>query len=231
MEQEMLAEARAEADAELAGGNGSGGRRHGQPDNWHPGIVGLLASRLKDHARRPAFAIAFNANGIGTGSGRSVAGFDLGRLVREAAEHGLIVKGGGHAHGGRHHGRARRSSARCAPSSRSAPPPRCFGCRTRRAWRSTPRSPPKAPRSTCSTRWSGPARSGWDMPRRSSRWPRHRLADARPVGAGHIRAELESPTAAAAPGDRLPRRGYRAWRVPVAAAGQTVHVAGSLAGN
>ncbi|TKB05437.1 MAG: single-stranded-DNA-specific exonuclease RecJ, partial [Mesorhizobium sp.] len=64
--------------------------------NWHPGIVGLLASRLKDHARRPAFAIAFNANGVGTGSGRSVSGFDLGRLVREAADAGLIVKGGGH---------------------------------------------------------------------------------------------------------------------------------------
>ena len=66
-------------------------------DNWHPGIVGLLASRLKEHARRPAFAIAFNPNGVGTGSGRSVAGFDLGRLVREAADEGLIVKGGGHA--------------------------------------------------------------------------------------------------------------------------------------
>ena len=65
--------------------------------NWHPGIVGLLASRLKDHAHRPAFAIAFNANGVGTGSGRSVPGFDLGRLVREAADRGLIVKGGGHA--------------------------------------------------------------------------------------------------------------------------------------
>ncbi len=69
MEQEMLAEARAEADAEmLAGWRWPGGRRDRQR-NWHPGIVGLLASRLKDHARRPAFAIAFNPNGVGTGSG------------------------------------------------------------------------------------------------------------------------------------------------------------------
>ncbi|WP_292660181.1 single-stranded-DNA-specific exonuclease RecJ, partial [Mesorhizobium sp.] len=95
MEQEMLAAARSEADAELAGGNGPAIVVTAS-SNWHPGIVGLLASRLKDHARRPAFAIAFNANGVGTGSGRSVSGFDLGRLVREAADAGLIVKGGGH---------------------------------------------------------------------------------------------------------------------------------------
>ncbi|WP_292411848.1 single-stranded-DNA-specific exonuclease RecJ, partial [Mesorhizobium sp.] len=95
MELEMLAEARTEADAELAGGNGPAIVVTAS-QTWHPGIVGLLASRLKDHARRPAFAIAFNANGVGTGSGRSVSGFDLGRLVREAADAGLIVKGGGH---------------------------------------------------------------------------------------------------------------------------------------
>ena len=96
MEQDMLAEARAEADVELAGGAGPAIIVTAS-DKWHPGIVGLLASRLKDHARRPAFAIAFNPNGVGTGSGRSVSGFDLGRLVRDAADEGLIVKGGGHA--------------------------------------------------------------------------------------------------------------------------------------
>jgi single-stranded-DNA-specific exonuclease len=96
MEQTMLAEARAEADAELLGGAGPAVLVTGS-DGWHPGIVGLLASRLKDHARRPVFAIAFNANGVGTGSGRSIPGFDLGRLVRGAYERGLIDKGGGHA--------------------------------------------------------------------------------------------------------------------------------------
>ncbi|MBN9249853.1 MAG: single-stranded-DNA-specific exonuclease RecJ, partial [Mesorhizobium sp.] len=96
MEAEMLAEARAEADAELAGGNGPAVVVTAST-KWHPGIVGLLASRLKDHARRPAFAISFNPNGVGTGSGRSVPGFDLGRLVRDAVSSGLIVKGGGHA--------------------------------------------------------------------------------------------------------------------------------------
>jgi single-stranded-DNA-specific exonuclease len=96
LEQQMLLEARAEADAELAGGAGPAVLVTGS-DRWHPGIVGLLAARLKEHARRPAFAVAFNGSGVGTGSGRSVPGFDLGRLVRGAVEQGLIDKGGGHA--------------------------------------------------------------------------------------------------------------------------------------
>ena len=66
--EEMLAEARAEADAELAGGNGPAVIVTASA-NWHPGIVGLIASRLKDYARRPAFAIAFNPNGIGRTDG------------------------------------------------------------------------------------------------------------------------------------------------------------------
>ncbi|MFC5386879.1 single-stranded-DNA-specific exonuclease RecJ [Aquamicrobium segne] len=96
MEAAMLAQARAEADVELASGNGPAVLVTANPA-WHPGVVGLLASRLKDHARRPAFAIAFKANGMGSGSGRSVPGFDLGRMVRKAVEAGLLVKGGGHA--------------------------------------------------------------------------------------------------------------------------------------
>lgn len=66
-------------------------------EGWHPGIAGLIASRLKDKFRRPAFAIAFDGKAMGTGSGRSIAGVDLGRAVREAAEAGILAKGGGHA--------------------------------------------------------------------------------------------------------------------------------------
>ncbi|MAW86489.1 MAG: single-stranded-DNA-specific exonuclease RecJ [Phyllobacteriaceae bacterium] len=96
MEQAMLEEARAQADAELMHGNGPAVLVT-ESTEWHPGIVGLIASRLKDAARRPAFAIAFDANGRGTGSGRSIPGLDLGRLVGEAVREGLLVKGGGHA--------------------------------------------------------------------------------------------------------------------------------------
>lgn len=66
--------------------------------DWHPGIVGLVAARLKERFRRPAFAFAAaTPEGLATGSGRSVPGADLGRAVRAAVEAGLAVKGGGHA--------------------------------------------------------------------------------------------------------------------------------------
>jgi single-stranded-DNA-specific exonuclease len=64
---------------------------------WHAGVMGLVAARLKERHGVPAFAIAIGANGVGTGSGRSIAGVDLGRAVRRAVEAGLLVKGGGHA--------------------------------------------------------------------------------------------------------------------------------------
>jgi single-stranded-DNA-specific exonuclease len=66
-------------------------------DGWHPGVVGLVAARLKERFGRPAFAIAMERGGMGTGSGRSIPGVDLGRAVRHAVREGLLAKGGGHA--------------------------------------------------------------------------------------------------------------------------------------
>jgi single-stranded-DNA-specific exonuclease len=66
-------------------------------EGWHPGVVGLVAARLKERFGRPAFAIALEPGGIGTGSGRSIPGVDLGRAVRRAVRDGLLLKGGGHA--------------------------------------------------------------------------------------------------------------------------------------
>ena len=66
-------------------------------EGWHPGVVGLVAARLKERYGRPAFAIALEPGGIGTGSGRSITGVDLGRAVRHAVSEGLLIKGGGHA--------------------------------------------------------------------------------------------------------------------------------------
>lgn len=65
-------------------------------DGWHPGVVGLVAARLKERFKRPAFAVAFTGD-AGTGSGRSIPGVDLGAAVRRAVAAGLIDKGGGHA--------------------------------------------------------------------------------------------------------------------------------------
>jgi len=96
MEAAMLHEAEGEALAEYGNGDGASVIITAR-ENWHPGIVGLIASRLKDKFRRPAFAIAFDPTGKGTGSGRSINGFDMGRMVRAAVDAGLLVKGGGHA--------------------------------------------------------------------------------------------------------------------------------------
>lgn len=66
-------------------------------DDWHPGLVGLVAARLKEQHNRPALAITFDQGDPGTGSGRSVSGCDLGAAIRDAVAEGLLIKGGGHA--------------------------------------------------------------------------------------------------------------------------------------
>ena len=66
------------------------------PD-WHMGIVGIVAGRLKEKYHRPCFAIAIDDQGIGKGSGRSISGIDLGGLAHAARHAGIIINGGGHA--------------------------------------------------------------------------------------------------------------------------------------
>lgn len=67
-------------------------------EQWHPGVVGLAAARLKERLRLPSFALSANPKtGLATGSGRSVAGINIGNAVRKALEAGIIEKGGGHA--------------------------------------------------------------------------------------------------------------------------------------
>jgi single-stranded-DNA-specific exonuclease len=96
IEQDTLAQAEAEAQAAL-GLEDKGAVVVTASEGWHPGIVGLVAARLKEKFGRPAFAIALEPGGIGTGSGRSIAGVDIGRVVRRGVAEGLLVKGGGHA--------------------------------------------------------------------------------------------------------------------------------------
>jgi single-stranded-DNA-specific exonuclease len=64
-------------------------------EGWHPGVVGIVAARLKEATHRPALVIGFE-NGIGKGSGRSISGVDLGSAVQRLAAEGLLLKGGGH---------------------------------------------------------------------------------------------------------------------------------------
>jgi single-stranded-DNA-specific exonuclease len=65
-------------------------------DGWHAGVVGIVAGRLKDRFGKPSFVAAFEG-GLGRGSARSVAGIDIGAIVRAAKEAGVIESGGGHA--------------------------------------------------------------------------------------------------------------------------------------
>ncbi len=64
-------------------------------EGWHPGVVGIVASRLKEATNRPAIVIGLDGN-EGKGSGRSVSGVDLGAAVQRLAAEGLLLKGGGH---------------------------------------------------------------------------------------------------------------------------------------
>lgn len=64
---------------------------------WHPGVIGIVAGRIKEKAGRPAIVIALDEDGVGKGSGRSIGGVDLGAAVLAAKDSGLLVAGGGHA--------------------------------------------------------------------------------------------------------------------------------------
>ena len=64
---------------------------------WHPGVIGIVAGRLKETLGIPTIVVAIDEHGLGKGSGRSIAGVDLGAAVLAAKEAGLLVAGGGHA--------------------------------------------------------------------------------------------------------------------------------------
>ncbi|MCX7932949.1 MAG: single-stranded-DNA-specific exonuclease RecJ [Rhodovarius sp.] len=92
VEAEVMAQAIAQAEAQLAAGRGvlvAAGR------GWHPGVVGIVASRLKERFNRPA-CVAGVDGGLAKGSGRSVPGLDLGAAVLWAKSAGLLAAGGGH---------------------------------------------------------------------------------------------------------------------------------------
>lgn len=229
MEQEMLAQARAEADAELIGGTGPGIVVTAN-DRWHPGIVGLLASRLKDHARRPAFAIAFNANGLGTGSGRSVSGFDLGRLVREAMAEGLIVKGGGHAMAaGITVERDKLGALRAFFETRAASD--VLRLRDEESLKiDAALSAEGATHDLLDAlERAGPYGAGHPTP--VLVLPRHRLVDARLIGTNHIRADLRSDGGGKVQGIAFRAADAELGSFLVKNRGSTIHIAGGLSAN
>ncbi|WP_180897437.1 single-stranded-DNA-specific exonuclease RecJ [Martelella soudanensis] len=230
IEAAMLQEAEADAIAEFGDGSGAGvivTARQG----WHPGIVGLLASRLKDRFGRPAFAIAFDANGRGTGSGRSIAGFDLGRMVRLAVGEGLLVKGGGHA----------MAAGLTVTRDKLSPLRAFFEDHARDAVEALAADAVLKIDGALSASGAtldlidrleaaGPYGSGHPQP--VFALPQHRVRDARVIGAGgHVKVRLES-----AEGTTLDCIAFRAADKPLGevllgARGRSLHVAGTLAGD
>lgn len=230
MEVEMLAEAEAEVLA--AYGDASGTPILVTASSaWHPGVVGLLASRLKEKFHRPAFAIAFDPSGKGAGSGRSIAGFDIGQMVRAAVDEGILFKGGGHAMAaGLTVEKAKLGTLRAFFEERSE----------------------KAVQSLVETRvlkidgalsasgatlqlvdqldQAGPYGAGHPQP--VFAMPSHTIRDARLVGRDHVKVTLESPDGRS----RLDGIAFRASETPLGdlltgARGQRLHIAGSLSAD
>jgi single-stranded-DNA-specific exonuclease len=196
--------------------------------DWHPGVVGLIAARLKERFGRPAFAFALRPDGSAVGSGRSIPGADIGRAVREAVEAGRAVKGGGHAMAagatlagadldgfredlahrlGRAVAESRAVEALLVDGTVSA------GGATAEVVRLLQRAGP----------------FGQGAPEPVFALPRHRVVDAGIVGNGHVRARLRSRD-----GQAIGAIVFRAAQGPIGLAllsgiGREFHVAGTLA--
>ena len=229
MEQVMLAEAEAEALAEYGDGEAASVIVTAR-DNWHPGIVGLLAARLKEKFKRPAFAIAFDPNGKGTGSGRSINGFDVGRMVRAAVDSGLLVKGGGHAMAaGLTVERGNLGRLRTFFDEWSAEQVRALAANQTLKIDGALGASGATIALIDQLETAGPYGSGHTQPVFAV--PSHRLRDARPVGTTHVKITLE-----AADGTRLEGIAFRAAETALGdfllnGRGTQIHVAGTLSAD
>jgi single-stranded-DNA-specific exonuclease len=228
IESEALDEAWAQALA-TSGPEDGGATVIVAADGWHPGVVGLVASRLKDRLQRPAFAITWaNGGECGTGSGRSIPGIDLGRVVRAAVASGILVKGGGHAMAAGitirrervedfrvfleaelsekvAEGRAGQSLLIDAALTAAAATPALLAALER----------------------AGPFGSGNAEP--VFVLPAHRLTDVSEIGNGHIRLRAQAGDGAKIDGIAFGARGQPLDRAIRASLNEPVHLAGTLA--
>ncbi|APG90992.1 single-stranded-DNA-specific exonuclease RecJ [Sinorhizobium americanum] len=229
MEAAMLAEAEAEVLAEYGTGEGASVIVTAR-ESWHPGIVGLIAARIKEKFRRPAFAIAFDPSGRGTGSGRSITGFDMGRLVRAAVDNGLLVKGGGHAMAaGLTVERANLGRLRQFFEERAENPVRELVAVETLKLDGALAAAGATLDLVDLLDQAGPYGSAHPQP--VFAFPQHRLRDSRQVGANHVKVTLEGHD-----GSRIDGIAFRAKETPLGDLllgnrGSTVHVAGSVSAD
>jgi len=230
IETEMLEEAMAEADRMVEADPDLPMLIVGSP-SWHKGVVGLVASRLTERFRRPSCVISWEseagAQGQGTGSLRSIAGVDIGTVVRSAMADGLLVKGGGHAMAaGLTVTRERFDELKSYMSERL----RSTATSARQAAAleiDGALMPAGANDALISLlERAGPYGQGNPQPRFA--FPSHRVRFAKVVGAAHVRCVLE-----AADGARLEAIAFRAAGQPLGdllinAGGFPLHITGQL---
>ena len=182
---------------------------------WHPGVIGIVASRLKDRLKRPVIVIALEGSDsgmIGKGSGRSIPGVDLGAAVLAAKDAGLLIAGGGHAMAAGLTVEADRIDAFAAFLDER------LGGDVGRAGDSRPLTVDAAlsPRGVCvdlaeALAAAGPYGQGWPHPRvASGPW---RVAKCDIVGDNHVRAVLQGGD-----GARLKVMAFRHGDTPLGAA-------------
>ncbi|GEC15973.1 single-stranded-DNA-specific exonuclease RecJ [Nitrobacter winogradskyi] len=226
---EQTAEAQAEAEALASLGlEDKGSVIVTASEGWHPGVVGLVASRLKDKFSRPAFVVALEPGGIGTGSGRSIGGVDLGKAVRRAVADGVLLKGGGHTMAAGvtlrkeqlAEFRAYMETALAADVAQSRHVRELFidGAVSARA---------ATPEFVATLNRAGPFGAG--NPEPVVALPAHQLIHADEIGQAHLRLRLRSGDGAILNGIAFRAVGQPLGNALAQMRGQLLHVAGSLA--
>ena len=225
LEKQMLQEALAEAYKQL-GPAEEGAFVLAAGEDWQPGVVGLVASRLKELFGRPAFALAFDGE-LATGSARSIQGVDLGRAVRAAVERGLLVKGGGHAMAaGVTLRRSQLDAFQTFLEETLAEPVTRARAEAGLAIDGLLTASACAPALVEEIERAGPF--GAANPEPVFVLPEHRIADVQPFGGDHLRLKVQ-----AGDGARLEIAAFRAAQSPLGAAlakarGERAHLACSL---
>jgi single-stranded-DNA-specific exonuclease len=195
---------------------------------WHPGVVGLIAARMKERFRRPAFAFTLNPDGTATGSGRSVPGVDLGHAVRAAVDAGLAIKGGGHV-------------MAAGVTIQASDLERFLGFITERLTEAvgtmrltdhfsvdaTLTAGGAQPGIVAALERAGPFGSGHPEP--IFVLPQHRILEAREVGSGgHLRVKLRAGDGSTMGGIAFRAAGQPLGMALLQSIGSTLHVAGTL---
>ena len=194
--------------------------------DWHPGIVGIVAGRLREKFGRPSFAVALHGEG-GTGSGRSILGVDLGRGVRAAVEAGVLVKGGGHAMAaGVTLGQGGLAAFRVFIAAHLDAVARDARAQEALAIDATLTAGGATPDMIADLELAGPYGAG--SPEPVFVLPSHRIVDVAPVGTGHVRFRAQAGDGACVDGIAFRVADEPIGKALLDARGTAMHLAGTL---